>query len=190
MIDVKVPADALKAAMLFQGKRDIRYYLNGVHINKDGFIESTNGHMAIRCGAGDLSSLSDSILVSIQGTIPAKAETAHLRAHDDEGAGLVGFYDCDNNPVKDANGFQIHRAFTLVSYEKYPDIGSLIKDERESMEKISFRSEYMKAVTDAAKILGDKWGGVTAEFGGKGKAVYMRPMNRDDVHIILMPMRD
>lgn len=42
---------AIKAALLFAAKNDIRYYLNGVHlVSCDGgfYIESTDGHKAMR----------------------------------------------------------------------------------------------------------------------------------------------
>lgn len=44
--------NAIKAASYTAAKKDVRYYLNGVHIvKKDGIVtvESSNGHMAFQC---------------------------------------------------------------------------------------------------------------------------------------------
>ena len=46
--------EALKAASYMMAKKDVRYYLNGVHIvKKDGVVtvESSNGHMVFRTDA-------------------------------------------------------------------------------------------------------------------------------------------
>ena len=43
---MKINSQQLRAAMVCQGKNDVRYYLNGVHI-KGNRIESTNGHVAV-----------------------------------------------------------------------------------------------------------------------------------------------
>lgn len=42
----------LKAAALCKAYRDVRFYLCGVYVG-DGFIASTNGHMALLCNEGD-----------------------------------------------------------------------------------------------------------------------------------------
>ncbi|GAG54690.1 unnamed protein product, partial [marine sediment metagenome] len=42
---MKINSQQLRAAMVCQGVKDVRYYLNGVHI-KGNFIEATDGHRA------------------------------------------------------------------------------------------------------------------------------------------------
>lgn len=46
---MKIPFRLLLAANITAGKQDVRYYLNGVHVTSD-YIESTDGHRALRIG--------------------------------------------------------------------------------------------------------------------------------------------
>jgi len=49
---MKIQTNLLRAASKFQAKDDVRYYLNGIHLNK-GKIEATNGHVAIVLDTGE-----------------------------------------------------------------------------------------------------------------------------------------
>jgi DNA polymerase III sliding clamp (beta) subunit (PCNA family) len=40
----KVPVKALKALAKFINVKDIRYYLNGIYVDKDGYLVATDGH--------------------------------------------------------------------------------------------------------------------------------------------------
>ena len=45
-----VPADMIKAAQIMQADGDIRYYLNGIYLDKEnGRVCGTNGHYLIVC---------------------------------------------------------------------------------------------------------------------------------------------
>lgn len=191
MIDIKLPAGMLKAAMLFQGKNGVLFYLKGIYLNKGGYIDATNGHMAIRCQCDEAKNLDESVIIAIQGTIPASAEFAHIRLHDGDTAGLISFTKCEEfYPVKDKSGNHVYLPFVVVRSDQYPDIGRVMPKEKNSTEKVAFRAEYMKAMTDASKILSrDRWGGVVAQFAGKDGSITIKPWGRDDVTMLMMPMR-
>jgi len=74
MKEFKVPAKLIKAAMLNQGQRDVRYYLNGIYIDKEkGRVCGTNGHTLFIGNHESFSDFDESVILRISGTIPARA---------------------------------------------------------------------------------------------------------------------
>ncbi|HDI3023783.1 TPA: hypothetical protein PL523_004347 [Cronobacter turicensis] len=65
----------IRAVLVCAAKKDVRYYLNGVHITPK-HIEATNGHVALRMEHGIRTK--KNIIVQFEGTVPAKAETTEL----------------------------------------------------------------------------------------------------------------
>lgn len=49
---IELQFDNLKATALCKAKSDVRYYLTGIYVG-DGFVASTNGHMALLCNEPD-----------------------------------------------------------------------------------------------------------------------------------------
>lgn len=58
----------IRAALVCAAKNDVRYYLNGVHITPK-YIESTNGHVALRMEHGIRTK--KNIIVQFEGPVPA-----------------------------------------------------------------------------------------------------------------------
>lgn len=50
---MQIPTSHLKAVLLAAGKRDIRYYLNGVRVNKHHLVGTDGSRMHIVCHGGD-----------------------------------------------------------------------------------------------------------------------------------------
>ena len=48
MATFTVPAQIIRAAQACQGKKDVRYYLNGICFREDGAILGTNGHVLFK----------------------------------------------------------------------------------------------------------------------------------------------
>ena len=72
-----VPAALVKAAMLFQAKNDVRYYLNGIMITKSHIV-ATDGHvMFVSPYESDLRP-DEQMIIAIKGKIPAKAHNLEL----------------------------------------------------------------------------------------------------------------
>lgn len=70
-----IQSKLIRAALVCAAKNDIRYYLNGIHINPK-YIEATNGHVALRMEHGIRTK--KNIIVQFEGPVPAKAETTEL----------------------------------------------------------------------------------------------------------------
>lgn len=70
-----IQSKLIRAALVCAAKNDVRYYLNGVHITPK-YIESTNGHVALRMEHGIRTK--KNIIVQFEGPVPAKAETTEL----------------------------------------------------------------------------------------------------------------
>lgn len=45
-IEITIPADYLRAALICASTEKVRYYLNGVYVDPEGFLVSTDGHRA------------------------------------------------------------------------------------------------------------------------------------------------
>lgn len=83
-----VPAALVKAAMLFQAKQDVRYYLNGIYITQDHIV-ATNGHaMFVSPYESDLK-LEEPIIVAVKGKIPVKAYNLELLYDEETKIGVM-----------------------------------------------------------------------------------------------------
>lgn len=137
----------LKAAALCKDKNDVRFYLTGVYLG-DGFIASTNGHVALII---DEENLKGSDLI-----IPAESIDSLIKK--------VG-----NNPIfKTVNLHQLDDGFWLLdhngSYElfkpvdgKFPDIKRIDIDKPKDIqfkEYPSFDFNYLNLFLKVGKIFG------------------------------------
>lgn len=70
-----IQSKLIRAALVCAAKKDVRYYLNGIHISPK-YIEATNGHVALRMEHGIRTG--KNIIVQFEGAVPSKAETTEL----------------------------------------------------------------------------------------------------------------
>lgn len=83
-----VPAALVKAAMLFQAKNDVRYYLNGIMITKSHIV-ATDGHvMFVSPYESDLRP-DEQMIIAIKVKIPAKAHNLELFYDDESNIGVA-----------------------------------------------------------------------------------------------------
>ncbi|WP_407160916.1 hypothetical protein [Aeromonas caviae] len=83
-----VPAALVKAAMLFQAKNDVRYYLNGIMITKSHIV-ATDGHvMFVSPYESDLRP-DEQMIIAIKGKIPAKTHNLELFYDDESNIGVA-----------------------------------------------------------------------------------------------------
>jgi len=187
-ISIKVPAMLLKAAILSQASRDVRYYLNGIHIDKEnGRVCGTNGHALFVGNDESFSSFEESMIVRISGTIPARAVDAHF-VKIDEGCGYVYFTGASKKPVEAVNGCQV-RCFYDVLEGKFPDVDKIIKGkELVAVDHIGINPGYLDLLNKISKCVGAC--GCSMIFRGKHEAVEFKLMNSNyDCHYVVMPMR-
>ncbi|MDR5013456.1 hypothetical protein RF663_04230 [Aeromonas veronii] len=83
-----VPAALVKAAMLFQAKQDVRYYLNGIMITKSHIV-ATDGHVMFVSPYESDMRPDEQMIVAIKGKIPAKAHSLELLYDDESKIGVV-----------------------------------------------------------------------------------------------------
>lgn len=75
---------AYRAAFACMGRKDVRYYLNGIHINTEhGEIVATNGHIQYVNSVTLATNPGDPVIFDPV-RIPAKAETVEVCRHDEK----------------------------------------------------------------------------------------------------------
>src|SRR5690606_28974199 len=124
----------LKALLLFAGRNDIRYYLNGIAI-QGRFAIATDGHkMAVYRMPEDS---------KLDVIIPCNAVEFALRIN---GIGA---------PAIEVGADRVGRVFYDSIEGSYPVWRHVVPDDPKSMkvEKISFNADYLSALAKAAKIL-------------------------------------
>lgn len=139
---MKINSQQLRAAMVCQSVKDVRYYLNGVHI-KGNYIEATDGHRAVRMKLANR--VRGEYILKIKGRIPKCAKISKFEFSN--GENIVKHYDSFGDLVS------INTVELLQG--KFPDIGEVIeknKEEGESDSQYGFNAKYMG---DMAKMFGD-----------------------------------
>jgi DNA polymerase-3 subunit beta len=184
-----IPAHHLKAAMIFQAKGDVRYYLNGVYLNKEkGRTEAANGYCLIAINSAEISDIPNSMIIQISGSIPASAFYADVTMIDEK-CGVIEFRDGAKNPVPKSGTRK--RAFFDVIEGKYPDIDKVLPSKKlKKIEKIAFNPEYMGWAAKASKALGAGYTIAVAKFMGDTESIELEIKGIDDeAKVVVMPCR-
>lgn len=135
-------ARLVRAAMQCQATGDVRGYLNGIFIGKDGTIAGTNGHILF-VTKGEHERPEEDIIIRIHGKIPVAATDIDLTPANDS-VGVIRTY-CSFDPLDSAN--------KLFAYEqlegKYPDTTLAIpKDNLAAVEAIGLNPSYVNLATN------------------------------------------
>lgn len=139
MIKLSLLLPQLAVALVVAAKNDVRYYLNGVHLNfKDSCIEATNGHFAIRIPYEftDVSPDTKSLI------LPREEVQKILR--DFKPLGVVELnYDPETRQAKRADGM----AFSGID-GKFPDLNIVMPQEPSfvSKEQVAFAPEAFEVL--------------------------------------------
>ena len=191
-VRLSIPAQALEAARLCMGKRDVRYYLNGIRIN-DKRISGTNGHVLYDHAFNAPIVLDDSlpfdreIILMPQSAVPASASTAIIELFHD--FALIKYYKRNYGSPGDF----IKADFAHLIDGKFPDVDRILgplKGEPEPTKVIGFKSEYLAL---AQKIFGrfSRFGALKMVMHGERSAAHFE---HDDVdtgkhYFVVMPLR-
>lgn len=176
---ITIESKVLKAANLFVAKGDIRYYLNGIHLNKRGAVEATDGHTGFTVKDETLINIEKSIIIRIHGTIPAKAGMAYIEVVDKD-KGMITF---ENN--------EVILAFSIID-GKFPDMARVTPktSEEEAVKEIGINSDYVVRIQKAAKIIDKNYKGMRLQFHGPNKTIKVVVRSFDcECLILTMPMR-
>lgn len=174
MNNLILPAKPIKAAMYYMAKMDVRYYLNGVHINPKGYIEATNGHCAIRVKCEEAKQY-ESTIVRINGVIPAPSELIYINI-DDAGSGYCYFEKAIGGYVE-SNG--IRKTLGVLEIEgSFPDLDKIAKSiDPSPLINIGFNPEYIALAGKAQRALGSRFPVVKAVMSAKDKAIKLDFVN-------------
>lgn len=140
MITLNIEAKFIRAAMANQAKKDIRYYLCGILIAKNGDIVGTNGHTLYQGSHiwNDCDVIPRDMILSINGTIPASAYMVTIELDDIEPV-PEGYTTI--NPTKGIVRTDNGKVFTCEEIDgKYPDYKRVIPP------RLSDESLYSNAI--------------------------------------------
>lgn len=173
-IKMVIPAEALRVCRPFQAVKDVRWYLNGLHITPY-WVESSDGHTLARYTC-DVQGAPDSFILCGVGVVPMKAETAHLDGdvltYKDKADNVVGV--C---AVREAD-----------SPYRYPDIGRHLNGFKPvASEAVALNSEYLARLAVVTKKL--KFGGVVLNMVGPGYPVKFTVPEIPQFVCMISPMR-
>lgn len=175
---LKISKTLLESALIFQAKKDVRYYLNGICFMRDGRVAATDGHRAF-IGGNHESKLRSDIIVKV-----SKSPTqAYSHAVIDTRTKIVTYHDGTDTMVGAGICEQIDG--------KFPDIDRVIPKEKSPAEEIGFNAKYLADVEKAAKLFNPKLEGVRFELNGNTSAAVANLSSPEGLtaKIIVMPMR-
>lgn len=175
---LKISKTLLESALIFQAKKDVRYYLNGICFMRDGRVAATDGHRAFIGGKHE-SKISSDIIVKV-----SKSPTqAYSYAVIDTRTKIVTYHDVTDSMVGAGICEQIDG--------KFPDIDRVIPKAKSPAEEISFNAKYLADVEKAAKLFNPKFECVRFELNGSINAAVanISAPTGENAKIIVMPMR-
>ena len=175
---LKISKTLLESALIFQAKKDVRHYLNGIFFMRDGRVAATDGHRAFIGGMHENKLRSD-IIVKV-----SKSPTqAYSYAAIDTRTKIVTYHDGTDTMVGAGICEQIDG--------KFPDIDRVIPKEKSPAEEIGFNAKYLADVEKAAKLFNPKFEGVLFELNGSTSAAVANLSSPEGLaaKIIVMPMR-
>lgn len=175
---IKLSKILLESALIFQAKKDIRYYLNGICFKADGRVCSTDGHRAF-IGGNHEGELKDDVILSVTKSPTKSYDYVEI----DTTTGIISY--CTDTTLRVGVGL------CEVIDGKFPDIDRVIPKENAPTDRIGFNASYLSDVEKVAKIFNPKWPSVVFELNGHTNATVakLKSYNGEDAKIIVMPMR-
>jgi DNA polymerase III sliding clamp (beta) subunit (PCNA family) len=169
---------ALLSAMIFQAKKDVRYYLNGICFSPDRRVYATDGHRAF-IGEHETDGVKENIIVSISGPKVSKFEKASI----DTESGIVSYLD--------EHGVRVGAGICEVVNGRFPDIERITsKYENKPTDEIGFNAGYLADIEKAAKLYSPKFCGIKIKPNGNSEASIVEFHSpHDKGTLVIMPMR-
>lgn len=169
---------ALLSAMIFQAKKDVRYYLNGICFAPDKKLYSTDGHRAF-IGEHDNSDLTENIIIAIKGAKVTNFEKAEI----DTDSGLVTYLD--------EHSSRVGAGICDVIDGRFPDIQRVISTFKSApTDEIGFNAGYLADIEKAAKLYNPKFCGIKIKPNGNTAASIVEFNSAfGNGTLVIMPMR-
>lgn len=158
-----VPALLIKAAKNFCGKDNARAYLSAIHLDKNGFIEGTNGRALFRADCNEVTDLEKNLLIVLHGAVPSNGYYAYLTLNKGASVGSIWFSKSSNEPIF-VNETLHQVAFTVVD-GNYPDISRAFpKEGQANVDHINLSTELIALINKVGRDLKSGWPSVTIKF--------------------------
>ena len=182
MIKFTIRSSLVKAAMLFQAKQDIRYYLNGIRIEPNR-IAATNGHCLWLHNFDTDLDITESLVLQLKGAIPAKSFNINFEVGEMSG---VAFH-------ADIDGKIIAATYFELIDGTYPDIDKVIapKANEQPTPVIGFNTEYLSLLQKATKLVGNtRYPSVSVNLRGSNAVSVFNILGPEfNSKLFLMPVR-
>ena len=178
----------LKGLGRFAATKDIRYYLNGLHVvqnNRGTYIEATNGHMLGRL-------LIDETPIATPGSVILPLESVKSLAATGKKGSETLCFTVDGVKVSVINPQGETMIFQRVE-GLYPDCDRVVPTvtSDSGMQTSTYNPEYIQAFYDCAKDLGSSCKGVTVQIKQRGKDSGIVNIDSEPLFVgIIMPMRE
>lgn len=188
---ITVPSRLLRAARLFQAGDDIRSYLRGVYLNRKGYIEASNGHMAFRAPCEACKSLSESVILRIQGSTVGKRDE-DARIYLNAGLGWMTFGNGDDPDRLDNFGLTVRLNVAAINDERFPDMDKMFTPHRytQPTSEIGINGDYIAVAGKAAVALGAPRPHMRFRFNGAHNTIWVdTPASKYPHTMLIMPVR-
>tara|TARA_B100000767_G_C19708521_1_gene511681 strand:+ start:312 stop:911 length:600 start_codon:yes stop_codon:yes gene_type:complete len=180
-----IPIRYLSALIITAAKKDVRYYLNGIHVTNT-YAESTDGHRVLRLDLDDGYKVEpelDIIIPRESVELFLKSQTAKQKANND----VVLYKDTlfGGRYVLSSGDFGI--PFTVLS-NRFPTVDRVLAKHQEVDFHGTFQWNYMADFEKAAKALGHKLPIIQLIPNGNSTAL-VNILGVDYATAAIMPMR-
>lgn len=178
----------LKGMSRLAATKDIRYYLNGLHVvqnNRGTYIEATNGHMLGRL-------LIDETPIATPGSVILPLESVKSLAATGKKGNESLCFTVDGVKITVINPDSSSMVFQRVD-GTFPDcdrvVPSVVSDS--GIEPSTYNPEYIQAFYDCAKDLGSSCKGITVQIKQRGNDSGIVNIDSEPLFVgIIMPMRE
>ena len=178
----------LKSMSRLAATKDIRYYLNGLHVvqdNRGTYIEATNGHMLGRL-------LIDETPIATPGSVILPLDSVKSLAATGKKGSETLCFTVDGVKVSVINPQGETMIFQRVE-GMFPDCDRVVPTvtSDSSIEPSTYNPEYIQAFYDCAKDLGSSCKGVTVQIKQRGNDSGIVNIDSEPLFVgIIMPMRE
>ena len=180
----------LKALDLFIDRKDVRYFLTGLHLDNK-YMTATNGIVLLRIRHDqDLGLGEDGIVVSLpKVTVKASDLQCSISIEETETPVPHG-----NDTVTEYS--RVARLFINDTVHKleiidgqYPDVTKVIPSENQTKQSdSSFQSQYLELIAKAARLLNNNKKETTCRLYGETNGAHRVEISgRDDIDMVIMP---
>jgi len=178
----------LKGMSRIAATKDIRYYLNGLHVvqnNRGTYIEATNGHMLGRL-------LIDETPIANPCSVILPLDSVKSLAATGKKGNESLCFTVDGVKITVINPDSTSMVFQAVE-GKFPDCDRVVPKLTSDggMQTSTYNPEYIQAFYDCAKDLGSSCKGVTVQIKQRGNDSGIVNIDSEPLFVgIIMPMRE